>query len=450
MATPSDRPEVFVSAASGDLRSCRQLIKEALLTLGCVPVEQTNFPPDAATVREMLRAKISDCHAVVHLAGEVYGAEPQERNPNDPRRSYTQLEYDIARELNKPVYLFVCGEGFPYDQHEPEDDDRRALQQAHRAALQAGDQLFTPVTTRDALAVRVHALQARVKLVEKSLRRSRLWLKRGVAIGLLMALALGGGLWALHRREMLTEKRVAQVETELDRQRRTIKAVADAYMQQQAELAELKLTDAEKLQRADASGAKKEGIPAGELEAGMKLFVTAVKADPNSDFMDRALADFAQQKFASAADNAGKAAEEAKTQRLAAEQLAQQATDKASEAGDRERQARKVQGQSLYAERRYSDAAEAFEAAIAATPRSEQPKAWAEFHVRLGAASAELASLSAGPEIEKRRRQAIDAYQSALEVYTRDAMPQNWATTQYYLAIATLKPGFTQALKLII
>jgi len=35
---------------------------------------------------------------------------------------------------------------------------------------------------RDELAVRVHALQARVKLVEKSLRRSRLWLKRGVRL----------------------------------------------------------------------------------------------------------------------------------------------------------------------------------------------------------------------------------------------------------------------------
>lgn len=44
------RPEIFVSATSADLRSCRQMVKEALLTLGCVPVEQTNFPPDYRTV----------------------------------------------------------------------------------------------------------------------------------------------------------------------------------------------------------------------------------------------------------------------------------------------------------------------------------------------------------------------------------------------------------------
>ena len=35
------RPDVFVSATSAALGSSRQSIKEALLTLGCVPVEQT-------------------------------------------------------------------------------------------------------------------------------------------------------------------------------------------------------------------------------------------------------------------------------------------------------------------------------------------------------------------------------------------------------------------------
>src|SRR5580698_558953 len=102
---PGQRPEIFVSATSGDLRSCRQLIKEALLTLGCVPVEQTNFPPDAHTVREMLRLRIAACHAMVHVAGEYFGAEPSKRGPQHPRRSYTQMEYDLARQLKKPIYV---------------------------------------------------------------------------------------------------------------------------------------------------------------------------------------------------------------------------------------------------------------------------------------------------------------------------------------------------------
>lgn len=42
------RPEIFVSTTSADLGSCRRLIKEALLTIGCTPIEQTNFPPCAS------------------------------------------------------------------------------------------------------------------------------------------------------------------------------------------------------------------------------------------------------------------------------------------------------------------------------------------------------------------------------------------------------------------
>lgn len=128
-------PKVFISAASGDLRSVRGIVKEALLTIGCHPVEQTNFRPDYRTVYDMLYGKISDCQALVHIVGLRYGAEPQP--PHKPRRSYTQLEYDIARDLQRKrgdkrfrVYVFVCAEGFPYDDAlDVEDADKRELQQ---------------------------------------------------------------------------------------------------------------------------------------------------------------------------------------------------------------------------------------------------------------------------------------------------------------------------------
>ncbi|NIL97747.1 MAG: DUF4062 domain-containing protein, partial [Planctomycetales bacterium] len=70
MAQPS-RPEIFISAASADLGTCRQAINQALLTLGCVPVEQTVFPPEASSVTEMLRKRIANCHAVIHVAGNI-------------------------------------------------------------------------------------------------------------------------------------------------------------------------------------------------------------------------------------------------------------------------------------------------------------------------------------------------------------------------------------------
>ncbi len=56
-------PKIFISATSGDLSSARQIAKEALLTLNCHAVEQTNFEPDWRSVTNMLRGKISDCQA---------------------------------------------------------------------------------------------------------------------------------------------------------------------------------------------------------------------------------------------------------------------------------------------------------------------------------------------------------------------------------------------------
>jgi hypothetical protein len=43
---------------------------------------------------------------VIHLAGFYYGAEPSQRPSGEPLRSYTQIEYDVARELRNPLFLF--------------------------------------------------------------------------------------------------------------------------------------------------------------------------------------------------------------------------------------------------------------------------------------------------------------------------------------------------------
>src|SRR6516164_3751460 len=47
------RTEVFISATSGDLRTMREIVKQGLLTMGCFPIEQTNFEPDYRTVLQI-------------------------------------------------------------------------------------------------------------------------------------------------------------------------------------------------------------------------------------------------------------------------------------------------------------------------------------------------------------------------------------------------------------
>lgn len=147
-------PPVFVSATSRDLGTARRAVFDALTTLGIPAVEQTHFPPDYQTIRDMLRAKIAGCGSVVHVAGRMYGGEPAPAT-GEPRRSYTQLEVDIADELGKPVFVFLAVDGFPFDDHPPEPDDLRQLQRDHHARLRGRPQKWEEVSSVHHLLYRV-------------------------------------------------------------------------------------------------------------------------------------------------------------------------------------------------------------------------------------------------------------------------------------------------------
>src|SRR5271170_6530249 len=86
---------VFISAVTLELGSIRKLVKKGLEDNDYHAVEQDNFPPDYRDLIDKLRTRIDSCDAVVHIAGHCYGAEPANRPEGAPRRSYTQLEYDI-------------------------------------------------------------------------------------------------------------------------------------------------------------------------------------------------------------------------------------------------------------------------------------------------------------------------------------------------------------------
>ncbi len=158
-------PNIFISATSGDLSSARQIAKDALLTINCHPVEQTNFEPDWRSVTDMLRGKISDCKALIHLVGFRYGAEPDLSTLPDgtPRRSYTQMEYHLARALGLRVYTFLLPETYRFDVPAKADTaEQTQLQAAHRALIQSGPHLYEPIKNDLDLRTRITALQEKV------------------------------------------------------------------------------------------------------------------------------------------------------------------------------------------------------------------------------------------------------------------------------------------------
>ncbi len=275
----SARPEIFISATTKDLKSCRQLVRDALLTLGCVPVVQDHFAPEAATVREMLCGRIAKCDAVIHLAGMCFGYEPQERAAGEARRSYTQIEYDIARELKKPLYTFVCAPDFPFDAHEPEDAERRSLQEQHRNGLAGGDRLFLPVRNAHDLEKSVRELRFQV----------RSWIGRLVAVVVVALGLVGGLLWYLDHRTTAVEGRntvlqkqndaqaheIAGLQARLDEQTRTGQQILAIVQRNASEGKAAEKTDT--LAAAQAQVATERGISVEELQKQLAGETTDVR-----------------------------------------------------------------------------------------------------------------------------------------------------------------------------
>jgi hypothetical protein len=154
-----EHAEVFISATTTDLGTYRGEVKNAFLTLGIFPIEQSNFALAHGLLTEMLRGLIGRCDAVIHLAGLHYGAEPPQRPPGEARRSYTQIEYDVARKLGKPIYLFLATEDSETDKILAQTEEEKSLQIAHRQAIQSCGDIYYEFTGPEELRSRIKELR---------------------------------------------------------------------------------------------------------------------------------------------------------------------------------------------------------------------------------------------------------------------------------------------------
>lgn len=131
-------PRIFISATSRDLGSYRQLVCEEILNGDCLPVVQEHFPSSARKLSEFLEDVVRKCDTVICLLGPRFGEAPE--TCEGESRSYTQREYDAARQLNKNIYVFLASPSCEMDDNTPETEEKRLLQQAHIMAIQQKDQ----------------------------------------------------------------------------------------------------------------------------------------------------------------------------------------------------------------------------------------------------------------------------------------------------------------------
>jgi tetratricopeptide (TPR) repeat protein len=163
---------VFISAVSRELGTVRQLVKKALEDSGYHAVEQTTFPLDYRDVVDKLRLLLASCDAVIHIAGQYFGAEPPQQPAGTTHRSYTQLEYALACELGKPVYVFITDDAFPTDPHTAEEEEHSRLQAEHRQALMQTGQDYCLALSREDIDQKVRSLHLQREILTEELTRT--------------------------------------------------------------------------------------------------------------------------------------------------------------------------------------------------------------------------------------------------------------------------------------
>ena len=165
-------PKVFVSSTTADLGSYRRAASDALsMDNRCIPVLQNYFGADHRPLPDQIREKIANCDAVICLVGPRYGEEPLPLPTETPRRSYTQLEYEFAVGLKKPIFLFVAPPECPLDPDHaarPESEDLSQLQAEYVERLKLTNRRRESFRTVDELT----RIIAGIRFDEVSLRET--------------------------------------------------------------------------------------------------------------------------------------------------------------------------------------------------------------------------------------------------------------------------------------
>lgn len=124
MSTEQRRFEVFVSSTYADLREARQRVTMALLESDAFPTGMEIFPATDDDAWTLIRRIIDQCDYYLLVIAGKYGSV-------DPTSglSYTEMEYDYAVSVGKPVMAFLHGSPgqLPADLCETTDEGRAKL-----------------------------------------------------------------------------------------------------------------------------------------------------------------------------------------------------------------------------------------------------------------------------------------------------------------------------------
>jgi hypothetical protein len=280
-----ERPVIFISAVSKELRTTRDLVAKTLLALGYQPKWQDIAPTETGDLCSVLRKWVDQSHAVIQIVGHRYGCAPNEPDPVFGLVSYPQYEALYARAKGKKIWYILLEEHHPTDpaEPEPEPDHLRNLQAAYRQQVKAHHGLYYP--SANALSTENIVLRLRDDLAR--LRRKGQQL--AIVILVLLTLTIGVMVWDVVRQEMTSDKVTA-----LEQQNQTL-LVAVRELPSALSAAQHASSHSDKsiqLASAYASLDASLGLPPGTLEKELPAFAQKLLTAPDTSLIDKASAQY--------------------------------------------------------------------------------------------------------------------------------------------------------------
>jgi tetratricopeptide (TPR) repeat protein len=103
-------PGVMLSSTWTDLKRHRAALIKAIEIQGLTVVAMEKDSAKLADVIDSSLRMVQDASAYIVVIGRKYGQTPQSKDRNPDKLSITELEFNEARRLNRPILLFIMGD----------------------------------------------------------------------------------------------------------------------------------------------------------------------------------------------------------------------------------------------------------------------------------------------------------------------------------------------------
>jgi tetratricopeptide (TPR) repeat protein len=485
-----NRPRLFLSAVSDELRTARKEVAATLNALGFDTVSQDGFPTGHGVLRNWLREQIDSCSGLIQLVGSAYGTEPPSIDPDYSRVSYTQFEFLYASRQGKKTWVIVIGENYPRDNPIENLDlpvetthpdptayqaERRKLQKNYKERLKQENHLLHTANNDTELQNKIFRLRDELgELRQRGERRIRL-LAGAIMVILILIVVFGGRVWWANNKLYNFVEQSAVVNTEKIRAH-LMQTADETHRRELAEADAVKdWKERQRLREAadkahDARLTRIEELAASFAEIEGRGTTTSVFQEMTriltEQGVDEAIAYVASQRPSILKTVRARAASARERNRADLEPLL-------LTAGMYETKGQFDEAYALYSEiitiapewarprndlswfliqrgtaiepepgnKMLKEAVEICRGTIALSSKEKVPQDWAETQNNLGSALQEHGIRTGGEVGAELLSQAVAAFREALTVFTRDSLPQNWAATHNNLGSALKEQG---------